>query len=705
MKGISQLSLLLSQIIKLKGRARRIALTATPMELDAQQWENIFDRIGESVPKTELEKFEKALKAANRNPANRGYIEDLVDASQKFSTAMKPYVTRRRRTNQKEMKDLVGWKPCQIQAHPHRNLEPITIAYDEIDTSWRSAVFALEAAAKTAKGLAGEGKKGKFAALLRRIKTLDSRYAAGQIIGMSKKRNVSSKNEKNDDDSSSSFSAIISMIEDFLKSSEGDIQPVAIQKLKRVRYWLQVQQNMGNSLESHPRVQKMADEIEKSVWKSGRPDEKVLVFGTFTAPLKALRDVLNRRAFLRLLDRRTASGDTPPVPGVERMKGDIDELWRENERISPNSATDVQGKGNRHNLQLSRSYADKDELLEELNRASKSYQKIRDQLKNHINSEYTECLPGDYAIKKGNLKDDVARYLRSRIIADIISGSDVPVPNNVNAIKLYALKIWEKFLEHCLDTEDDDHDKVRTKWEPPDFLISENSEDNGTLASDCYRLDTLADNMGPAALSQLIKNEIEDLSYRFGGFTRLLNGDVKMETRRILQGQFNAQHTFPWILIAQSQVGREGLNLHKTCKTVMQFHPEWNPGVLEQQIGRVDRIKSKWESCAESWNKENPDQINPWIAQYNGPKINIKPIVFEGTYDAFQYEVSKRRNDTLMAHLFGELLPYETLSRMPEGEEWEKLKNDLKDSAPDFTPPNPAKFGNGSIEGDPRETV
>jgi SNF2 family DNA or RNA helicase len=49
------------------------------------------------------------------------------------------------------------------------------------------------------------------------------------------------------------------------------------------------------------------------------------------------------------------------------------------------------------------------------------------------------------------------------------------------------------------------------------------------------------------------------------------------------------------VLVAQSVVGREGLNLHRACRTVILLHPEWNPGVVEQQIGRVDRLSSYWE--------------------------------------------------------------------------------------------------------------
>jgi len=72
-------------------------------------------------------------------------------------------------------------------------------------------------------------------------------------------------------------------------------------------------------------------------------------------------------------------------------------------------------------------------------------------------------------------------------------------------------------------------------------------------------------------------------------------GGTKPESRRMIQLAFNRSKSFPKVLVAQSMVGREGLNLHKACRTVVLLHPEWNPGVTEQQIGRIDRVGSEWE--------------------------------------------------------------------------------------------------------------
>lgn len=59
-----------------------------------------------------------------------------------------------------------------------------------------------------------------------------------------------------------------------------------------------------------------------------------------------------------------------------------------------------------------------------------------------------------------------------------------------------------------------------------------------------------------------------------------------------VQLAFNRSHSMPRVLVAQSMAGREGLNLHRACCHVLLLHPEWNPGVVEQQIGRIDRVCS-----------------------------------------------------------------------------------------------------------------
>lgn len=144
-----------------------------------------------------------------------------------------------------------------------------------------------------------------------------------------------------------------------------------------------------------------------------------------------------------------------------------------------------------------------------------------------------------------------------------------------------------------------------------------------------------------------------------------------------MQLAFNRKQGHPKVLVAQSLVGREGLNLHKACRTVVLLHPEWNPGVVEQQIGRVDRIGSLWE-----------EKLNQVIAgtQTDGdlPRIEIRPVVFRGTYDEKNWQVLHDRWDDLRAQLHGLVISPRIAEKY-----WnvDKLMAEINDAAPNFSPP------------------
>ena len=134
-----------------------------------------------------------------------------------------------------------------------------------------------------------------------------------------------------------------------------------------------------------------------------------------------------------------------------------------------------------------------------------------------------------------------------------------------------------------------------------------------------------------------------------GGFARLMYGGTSPESRRMIQLAFNRAKSFPRVLVAQSLVGREGLNLHKSCRIVVLLHPEWNPGVVEQQIGRVDRVDSRWcNELKKAIDSETPaDQL---------PRIEVRPVIFRGTYDEHNWKVLRERWDNLRAQLHGDVI-------------------------------------------------
>lgn len=76
---------------------------------------------------------------------------------------------------------------------------------------------------------------------------------------------------------------------------------------------------------------------------------------------------------------------------------------------------------------------------------------------------------------------------------------------------------------------------------------------------------------------------------------RLANGRTRAETRRRLMLTFNTPF-YPEVLIASS-VMAEGVDLHRNCRYVIHHDLCWNPSMLEQRTGRVDRIGAKTELC------------------------------------------------------------------------------------------------------------
>jgi Helicase conserved C-terminal domain len=102
---------------------------------------------------------------------------------------------------------------------------------------------------------------------------------------------------------------------------------------------------------------------------------------------------------------------------------------------------------------------------------------------------------------------------------------------------------------------------------------------------------------------------------------RLANGEVDRATRRRLMLAFNTPF-FPEILVASS-VMAEGVDLQLNCRHVVHHDLDWNPSVLEQRTGRLDRLGSK--------------------ALRSGQSIVVYEPFVEATQDEKQYRVVKDR--------------------------------------------------------------
>ena len=154
----------------------------------------------------------------------------------------------------------------------------------------------------------------------------------------------------------------------------------------------------------------------------------------------------------------------------------------------------------------------------------------------------------------------------------------------------------------------------------------------------------------------LQQDEGGDYVFRMTSRSQTMVGDTRAATRRTRQASFNHPQLNPRILVGQSDVMSEGLNLHRSCRTVVLFHLDWNPGRIEQQIGRVDRQHSAWmDACRSALATGSPL-----------PTLDIHSLTVEGTYDSLRAEVVAARTRVFRAQMFGEILPAERLAELSD---------------------------------------
>jgi hypothetical protein len=228
--------------------------------------------------------------------------------------------------------------------------------------------------------------------------------------------------------------------------------------------------------------------------------------------------------------------------------------------------------------------------------------------------------------------------------------------HRANGVETQLDEVWKEFKRDLRQLEED-ADKVEDRKLSDRVSVGQEEYTDGAEARE---------------LAEDISVALDEYQGRSDRFARILDGGTKASTRQHLQSAFNRRSSWPMVLVAQSLVGREGLNLHKACRTVVLFQPEWNPGVVEQQIGRVDRMGSLWEEMV----KQDPS--NKTI------RIRVLPVMFRGTYDEHNWKVLMARWDDYRAQMSGEVFAV----NCNDDPELSNLKEMVNKSAPDFTPPS-----------------
>ena len=605
----SGLSRLLGNVLQSTLQSRRLCMTATPVELDVEQWRQTFERLGLDEPVRDrlqpvINDFAQAIRhlRAHWRSSDTARQHYQVTASA-FQSALSPYLLRR---DKREDVDVARFTEL-TQGKNYRNTDSaVSVDVGTLSLPWRQAVCATEALSVTAR--LDENVTAKRLRL-----TLANGHGIADLLAQI--------NEPED-------SSVLAVDE--------QTSTVDNKRQQRVQWWLQTAAHAFQTphhLFEHPAILATIAAIEAAHGQ----DEKVLVFGRFTAPMRALVRLLNAREMLRSLQ----AGRYWPQSVIQTRDEDSDEhsQW---------AAVRVAHRQLQSPLALSR-------IPELLATQYNSHSARREQFRRHLLDWLQTGLPHDDPLPRAMLKHLEAAQ-RTREVAEAVEKHPVAL-----------------FARAILDLTGEDVEHLTAEHTCTAFcqLLSAASDQRTDDDPEA------ADNQETALQWELLLARLQaESGHQEGGFARLMYGGTEQSTRRLLQLAFNRSKSFPRVLVAQSTVGREGLNLHLACKTVILMHPEWNPGVVEQQIGRVDRVGSQWSRQLDDALKQDrpPAQL---------PQIDVHPVIFRGTYDEYNWQVLLDRWDDLRAQLHGEVIP----AREADGDvAYEQLLAELKAGAPCFSP-------------------
>lgn len=594
----------------------RLGMTATPVELKADQWLNTLKRlvgpstgpvdrsgseqwesldetirdyaktatrlIGEPLDETIGVDFE-TVKQPRAEPLHESLVAEFESVAKRFTDALAPYVIRRDKRSDRELKAFKD-----NHGVDYRDVRTVSVSPLDMGRDWLRAFCAAEALS---------------------LLPQTDRAAKRQRLMLEKGHGIDKL-----------------ILEDGLKY--GDKAP----SVERDFWSRNTRLSASTSIFEHPAILAAVKTIEAAT-AEGR---KVLVFGTLISPLQALTQLIDARTMLRHL----AEGRHWPASGVLPGAGlAVEAVLRSPDCPSgvPNSLDGVSV------------------LLKE------RYEAARRKRDTNLRTVRRDI------IARAREGEETAS-----LILHILSSGDGREREDESRIAPLLEALESRIAQgHEIHGGEDLTDwTVDRLLERTTALLSELSAGAG---------DSFVDEMpnGESQL-QLLKNHLDEYSGRAGNFARLLYGNTGAQTRRLLQASFNREGSWPMVLIAQSAVGREGLNLHEECRTVVLLHAEWNPGVVEQQIGRVDRKNSRFlkDYRAVAW-RENGEPP---------PRIEIHCIQMEGGYDSLHWQILRERWSSLRAQLHGDVVSPQDRELARTDPELEGLIKRLDLAAPNFHP-------------------
>ncbi len=632
------LSRLLANLVFQTSAARRLGMTATPVELDVSQWLHTLARIG--VSKTALDQAKGAIAAYSQaarqirqcwrgsEEARSKYRETAIA----FREALSPFVLRRDKREDRSVQLFEKHSALPVSRYRVENEIPIDI--DQLSLPWQQAVCAAEALSFSTR-LASDP-------VAKRLRlTLGNGHGIAALLDQVKHDDVTDKKQ---DDFDQDQHASDSPVGDTAKV----LNRITDKRQVRAQWWHSVIVRAfgkgDDPLFEHPAILAAVIAIEEST----RAGEKVLVFGRFTLPMRRLVDLLNAREMFFALDKNEPWPQAS-VHGTQR--GSADESEWPAVRAAHRQLKDLLRSGELDEAQLDR------DLQRQYNRFESRRQRFRERLVDRMREGFTKLGLGEndkYLKAFEAFRRSVAQagqqdlLLVSRALLELLSPTDAGIAQEIEPTVL--AQSFCDLIKSASDRDDPDVDE------------------DGDGVTDVEKADILW---------SMLKGRInEEYSRTQGSFARFMYGNTSPHSRRMIQLAFNRQNIFPKVLVAQSMVGREGLNLHKACRIVVMLHPEWNPGVAEQQIGRVDRVASHWSMALQQ-------AIDAGLSGERLPRIEVRPVIFRGTYDEHNWSVLRERWDDLRAQLHGIVVPDRFAD---QDEESKRIIESIAQTAPSFSP-------------------
>ena len=206
-----------------------------------------------------------------------------VDASREFQSALSPYLIRR---DKREDEDVLKFaRVSRLPIHDYRRQEEIAVEFDDLSPAWRQAVCAAEALSLT-DGPAIDSRT-------RRLRlTIGNGHGIASVID-------ETLHDANEDRKQDAFEASQSELDPKIEAPVTD----------RAAWWMDTLRRAfpddRELLFEHPAILAAIKYIEHQT----EIGEKVLVFGRFTRPLRALVSLLNARQMLL----RVGKGEAWPL--------------------------------------------------------------------------------------------------------------------------------------------------------------------------------------------------------------------------------------------------------------------------------------------------------------------------------------------------------------------------------------------------------